>query len=205
VGCWFCIVPAMEGKEFTLIPEFIPRPILCDNNLSGLPIDYQAYIVAQYQGMGVKLRDANSGFEPRTFTREVYEIWRSLIDEGGGPWRFAYDDMEERTEALAVMKMLKDVRGKRKQVYTLIGNEPFDACMFRIQEVIDQGCEPYAQPLMKLNALDKKPWVRFDWTERRLLDVARWVNRYLYKYSTFEEYRGPIKTKHIALEQGSLL
>lgn len=205
VGCWFCIVPAMEGKEFTLIPEFIPRPILCDNNLSGLPIDYQAYIVAQYQGMGVKLRDANSGFEPRTFTKEVYDLWRPLVDEGGGPWRFAYDDMDERDEALAVMKMLKDVRGKRKQVYTLIGNEPFDACMFRIQEVIDNGCEPYAQPLMKLNALDKKPWVRFDWTERQLLDVARWVNRYLYKYSTFEEYRGPIKTKHIALEQGSLL
>lgn len=32
VGCWFCIVPAMEGREFTLLPEFTPRPILTDNN-----------------------------------------------------------------------------------------------------------------------------------------------------------------------------
>ena len=36
VGCGFCIVPAMEGREFTLIPEFKVRPILCDNNLSAL-------------------------------------------------------------------------------------------------------------------------------------------------------------------------
>src|SRR3546814_6524258 len=22
VGCWYCVVPAMEGKSFTLLPEF---------------------------------------------------------------------------------------------------------------------------------------------------------------------------------------
>ena len=27
VGCWFCIVPSMEGREFTLIDDFVPRPI----------------------------------------------------------------------------------------------------------------------------------------------------------------------------------
>lgn len=32
VGCGFCIVPAMEGREFTFIPDFTPRPVLCDNN-----------------------------------------------------------------------------------------------------------------------------------------------------------------------------
>ena len=37
VGCSFCIVPKMEGREFTLLPDFTPRPILCDNNLSALP------------------------------------------------------------------------------------------------------------------------------------------------------------------------
>jgi hypothetical protein len=36
VGCWFCIVPAMEGKNFTLLPDFPVRPILCDNNLAAL-------------------------------------------------------------------------------------------------------------------------------------------------------------------------
>jgi hypothetical protein len=43
VGCWFCIVPKMEGRDFTLLPDFPVRPILCDNNLSALPADYQKY------------------------------------------------------------------------------------------------------------------------------------------------------------------
>lgn len=90
--CWFCIVPKMEGKTFTLIPDFPVRPVLCDNNLSALPVEYQEYIIRRYQEAGVSLTDANSGFEPMTFTPDVYERWKSLINEGGGPWRFAYDE-----------------------------------------------------------------------------------------------------------------
>ena len=85
VGCWFCIVPAMEGKEFTLLPDFPVRPILCDNNLSALPADYQDHIIARYQGDGVQLLDANSGFEPRTFNGAVYERWRVIAARGASP------------------------------------------------------------------------------------------------------------------------
>lgn len=67
VGCWFCIVPKMEGKNFTLLPDFPVRPVLCDNNLSALSAEYQDHIVARYQAAEVPLLDANSGFEPRTF------------------------------------------------------------------------------------------------------------------------------------------
>lgn len=139
VGCWFCIVPKMEGKEFTLLPDFPVRPVLCDNNLSGLPAEYQDYIIERYRSEGVKLTDANSGFEPRTFDESVYLRWKPLINAGGGPWRFAYDELRERTEATAVMKMLKDEPAKRKRVYVLIGNEPFADCMQRIEEVIAGG------------------------------------------------------------------
>ncbi len=204
VGCWFCIVPKMEGKEFTLLPEFTPRPILCDNNLSGLPADYQNHIVRKYQSAGVKLKDANSGFEPRTFTPDVYQRWMPLVNEGRGPWRFAYDDMDERQDVLRVMAMLEDEPTKRKRVYTLIGNEPFDDCMHRIQEVIDNGCEPYAQPVMKLNALDRKPWVRFDWTESLLMDVARWCNRMIWKVAPFSEYSRNTKTPFVCETQQAM-
>lgn len=176
VGCWFCIVPAMEGREFTLIPDFPVRPVLCDNNLSALPADYQDHIIERYRAEGVALEDANSGFEPQTFTPEVYERWRPLINAGRGPWRFAYDELGERSDVIRVMGMLEAEPARRKRVYTLIGNEPFDYCMQRIQEVIDHGCEPYAQPVMKLNALVREPWVRHDWTADRLRAVARWVN-----------------------------
>lgn len=188
VGCGFCIVPAMEGKEFTFIPDFTPRPILCDNNLSALPADYQQHIIDRYTAAGVPLYDANSGFEPITFTPDVYARWAPLVNAGRGPWRFAYDETKERTEVLRVMKMLDAEPAGRKQVYTLIGNEPFDDCIKRIDEVIKFGCEPYAQPMMKLTSLDRKPVVRFDWTEQKLKDVARWTNRRLWRNIPFSEY-----------------
>jgi hypothetical protein len=188
VGCWFCIVPAMEGREFTLIPDFTPRPIHCDNNLSALPAEYQDHIIRRYQDAGVTLQDANSGFEPITFTPDVYARWKPLVNAGRGPWRFAYDETKERAQVLQVMRMLAGEPQKRKRVYVLIGNEPFAECMVRIQEVIDHGCEPHVQPLMKLAALDREPWVRFDWTDQKLRDVARWANGWVWKRAPFAEY-----------------
>jgi hypothetical protein len=194
VGCWFCIVPKMEGREFTLLPDFPVRPILCDNNLSALPSDFQAHIIARYVDAGVALRDANSGFEPRTFSPDVYHRWRPLISAGGGPWRFAYDERREGADVRRVMRMLADEPQRRKRVYVLIGNEPFDDCMQRIQEVIDAGCEPHVQPFIKLNATERIPNVRHDWTEQRLRDVARWANGWVWKRAPFSEYDRHRKT-----------
>jgi hypothetical protein len=188
VGCWFCIVPKMEGKEFTLLPNFPVRPILCDNNLSALPADYQDHIISRYQDEGVLLRDANSGFEPITFTPDVYARWKSLLNSGRGPWRFAYDEMKEAPQVRRVMKMLTDEPQKRKRVYVLVGNEPYAECMARIREVITNGCEPHVQPYIKLTSLHREPHARHDWTVQKLKDVARWANGWVWKRAPFEEY-----------------
>lgn len=185
VGCWFCIVPAMEGREFTLLPDFPVRPILCDNNLSALPADYQDHIIGRYKAEGVRLVDANSGFEPRTFDDDVYQRWRAINE---GPWRFAFDDQEEREDVRRVLHMLRAEPAKRKRVYVLIGNEPFESCMARIREVIEWGGEPHVQPYIKLNALQRAPHVRFDWTDQRLRDVARWANGFVWRSAPFDEY-----------------
>lgn len=186
--CTFCIVPKMEGRTFTYIPDFPVRPVLCDNNLSALPADYQDYIIRRYVETGTPLRDANSGFEPVTFNDEVYHRWKGLLNAGGGPWRFGYDQLEERDDVHRVMAMLKGENQKRKRVYVLIGNEPFAACMQRIEEVIAAGCEPHVQPYMKLNALERTPHARHDWTVQLLRDVARWANGWVWKRAPFAEY-----------------
>ena len=185
VGCWFCIVPKMEGREFALLPDFEPRPVLCDNNLSALPADFQDHVVRRYVVAEVPLLDANSGFEPRTFDEEVFRRWEPI---NRGPWRFAYDDAADGPHVERVMKMLAHLPPRRKQVYTLIGNEPFAACMDRIRQVIAWGGEPYAQPFMKLNALVKKPHVRHDWTLYLLRAVQRWVNRRIWRVAPFAQY-----------------
>lgn len=187
-----CSVPAMDGSEFSFFPDFPVRPILCDDNLSALPIDYQKYIIQRYVDTGTPLLDANSGFEPLMFTEEVYRLWQPI---NRGPWRFANDGNEDRVEARRVMKMLADEPAKKKRVYVLVGNEPFDDCMARIQEVIDHGCEPHVQPVMKLNARERKPWVQFDWTERKLKDVARWANGWVWRKVPFSEYDHTFKNK----------
>jgi hypothetical protein len=187
VGCWFCIVPKMEGKAFTLLPDFDPRPVLCDNNLSALPPGFQDHIVNRYKQTGVPLLDANSGFEPRTFDDEVLARWRPI---NRGAWRFAYDDAADGEHVARVMRMLDkyNISARRRQVYTMIGNEPFAACMDRISQVIGWGGEPYAQPFIKLNSLTKTPHVRFDWTDARLRAVQRWVNGRFWKYTPFDRY-----------------
>lgn len=174
--CSFCIVPPMEGTAFTLIPDFVPRPILCDNNLSALPTDYQDYIIRRYQEAGVKLQDANSGFEPVTFSDAVFKRWKKILR---GPWRFGYDTMKERIQVHRVFKMLAEEPEHRKRPYVLIGNEPYDDCMARIHESLSFGCDPHVQPEIKLKANEKKYWVRYDWTRQKLTNVARWVNSHM--------------------------
>lgn len=186
VGCWFCIVPKMEGRTYTELPDFPVRPVLCDNNLSDLAREYQEHIVGRYLATGVPLLDANSGFEPRTFDEEVFRRWSPILK---GPWRFGFDEATEGADVERAFRLLKDVSPRRKQVYTMIGHEPFDVCMERIRRVIAWGGEPYAQPFMKLNALEKRPAIRHDWTPRLLSDVARWVNRRGWRQGDFASYR----------------
>jgi hypothetical protein len=191
VGCWFCIVPKMEGRVFTEVPDFPVRPILCDNNLSGLSPEYQDHIISRYVATGTPLADANSGFEPRTFDEDVFHRWDQILR---GPWRFAFDDQDDRPYVERVMRMLGGVSEKRKRVYVLIGNEPVEACLERINEVIAWGGDPHAQPYIKLNALEKRPHVRFDWSEQLLSDMARWCNGWVWKRVPFAEYKRNLKS-----------
>lgn len=194
VGCWFCIVPKMDGKTFTFLPDFPVRPVLCDDNLSALPGEYQQHIVDRYIAAGIPLLDANSRFEPATFDSEVFARWKPIMR---GPWRFGYDENTEGEAVRRVFVMLKDLAPKHKQVYTMIGHEPFAVCMERILKVIDAGGEPYAQPFIKLNALTKEPAVRHDWTIERLRHVSRWVNRHLWRNVPFADYQKSAKAPRL--------
>lgn len=186
VGCYFCIVPKMEGKQFTLIPDFIPRPILCDNNLSALPVEFQEHIIRRYKETDTPLLDANSGFEPRTFDEDTYHRWKEI---NRGVWRFALDEMGELEDVRRMMQILKDEPSYRKRVYVLIGNEPIQSCYERVMKVIEWGGEPHCQPLMALNTLVKHPQVRHDWTEAKLLDMARWANKWIWRTVRLSDYR----------------
>lgn len=51
------------------------------------------------------------------------------------------------------------------------------------------GGEPYCQPIMSLVTLTKHPQIRYDWTEDKLHDMARWANRWLWRNISLAEYK----------------
>lgn len=178
-ACGLCPVPTIEGNSFRYYPDTQPAKFLLDNNLSALPDEYQDHIIKRYaeDWRGGKV-DANSGFEPHTFTAKTLERWQKF------PlmfWRFGYDDISERDQALEMMARLKSAgfQGERVKVYTMIGNEPIATCRQRIQEVIDAGCHPWPQrlrPLDWMNADPKSLPVRHDWDYQTLVDDQRFYS-----------------------------
>lgn len=188
VGCWFCIVPKLEGSTFTLYHDFTPAPILCDNNLSALPADFQDHIIRRYEETGVRLVDAESGFEPASFTVETFERWRGILRER--PWRFAYDELAERDQVRAMMRVLAPIRSRLKQVYVLAGNEPIESCYQRAIEVIAWGGEPHVQYIRPLDWLGDPATLRhrFDWNEQRGKDFCRFFNRRIWKAAGIASY-----------------
>lgn len=187
VNCWYCPVTPMEGREFTLYYDFEPAPILCDNNLSALPKDFQSHIVNRYLNAGVPLLDANSGFEANVFDQDTYERWKPVMR---GAWRTAFDILPRHRAVQQALGILRDEPRKKKRIYVLIGNEPMESCFERATKVLEWGGEPHCQAVMPLDALNKDDFtIRYDWTISRLKHFARYFNRFLWKYTTLSDYR----------------
>ena len=189
VNCYFCIVPRLEGLTFTLDWDFQPAPILCDNNISALPSEFQDHVVKRYRQAGVMLKDANSGFEPRAFTEETYLRWKDTLR---GPWRFALDEMRELNEVLDMMRILKDVSPRKKLAWVLVGNEPIAQCHERAQKIIEHGGEPFCQYILPLTWLGDPRTLRprHDWTYRLGKDFCRYYNRRIWRAAPIYEYSG---------------
>lgn len=175
-ACGFCPVPQIEGAAFRLYPDAEPAALLLDNNLSALPDDYQEHIISRYAGWRRGRRvDANSGFEPHTFTEATAKRWERF------PllcWRFGYDDLSERDEALRMLRLLRSRghTGSRVRVYCLIGNEPFADCLQRVREIIKQGAHPWPQRVRPLDWLGGPLPCRHDWDEPTLIAFQRFYS-----------------------------
>lgn len=172
-ACGNCPVPAIEGNKFTMYPDAACAPLLLDNNLSALPVDFQKHIINRYeQDWRGGLVDANSGFEPHSFNAETLKRWERFPLRY---WRFGFDDMAEKTEAIEMMQLLSwhGYSGEKVRVYTLIGNEPVKTCLARIRMVIEAGFHPWPQRVRPLNWLGGKLPCRHDWTEEDLIAVQR--------------------------------
>lgn len=175
-ACGLCPVPRIEGTSFRLYPNAEPAPLLLDNNLSALPDAYQDHIIKTYAAKWKKGRvDCNSGFEPHTFNEKTLERWKKFPL---ACWRFGYDDISERDEALEMMRLLKahGIKGEKVRVYTLIGNEPKAICQQRMKEVIENGMHPWPQRLRPLSWMSGPLPCLHDWDEPTLIAYQRFYS-----------------------------
>lgn len=196
-----CSVPQMEGWRFTLYQEITPAPVILDNNLSALPREHQAWIVARTKAAGFTSVDANSGFEPRSLRPWTMDLWRTLPLVA---WRFAYDELAERKAVLRAMGILDEagISRRARRIYCLAGNEPVDDCERRVNEICSWGCLPIVQRRRPLDWMGGPLPVLHDWTEQRLIDFQRWGNR-LARGLSFSEYRRGHKDRHAVGEMFS--
>lgn len=192
-ACGLCPVPKIEGNAFRYYPDSKPAKMLLDNNLSALPDEYQEYIIKSYADnwRGGKV-DCNSGFEPHTFNAETMDRWAKFPLMA---WRFGYDDTTERDQALAMMDLLAETGYVKDdvRVYTMIGNEPIEACHERILEVVNRGFFPWPQrvrPLDWLGPVGTLP-TRYDWDEDTLVAYQRFYSIPMLWRKFLKEKRSP--------------
>lgn len=93
-------------------------------------------------------------------------------------WRFGYDDITERDQALEMMAVLKHYgySGQKVRVYTMIGNESPELCVQRIKEVIAHGFHPWPQRLRPLDWISGPLPVFHGWNEPDLIACQRFYS-----------------------------
>ena len=189
--CGFCVVKAKEGelRQASEIADIInPRSnriTLYDNNLPADPECLDK--LAEIQGRGLVV-DISQGIDVRKMTEELAislgktRFLRSL--------HYAWDLMPFEANVLEGITLLsKHVKTWRHMCFVLCGyNTSHEEDMYRAMKLASLGVAPY---IMKYNNRTDDVWLNH---------FARWINAFIYKTDTFENYHGWVKAqKMVAL------
>ena len=169
--CKFCAVPKIEG-EFREIPDFTPRPIVCDNN-------FLASSRKHFDNVIDKLKvfpyvDFNQGLEAKLFAPRIVD---RLVELKHVRVRFAFDNLSDErcvvdAISLARKKGLNDIG-----CYVLFGfkDTPKEA-LYRVELLRALKVDVYAMRFQPLDTLKKNEFVAVDkgWTEYELKRFSRY-------------------------------
>jgi len=184
VGCYFCIVPKIDGRSMVEYVDFPLAPVIMDDNILACSVEHQERVIEKLVKQNYRAVDLNSGFEPSYFTSDSFsfERFNRLPLKF---WRLAFDTISEEKPVREMMRLLREagIASRNIRVYCLSGNEPFENCHYRAEKIIEWGGEPHVQALIPLNALAKTPVVQkqFGWSEQKLTDFGRYYNRWLWR------------------------
>lgn len=192
VGCYFCIVPKIDGKVMLEYDDFDPAPVVVDDNIVRASWKHQRLVVRRLKEAGFESVDFNSGFEPLYFEERHIDLYGQLPLKY---WRIAFDERKEWKEVRRTIRMLRTsgVPEKKISCYVLAGNESFSDCMWRAEKVIEWGGEPRIQMMKPLNWLKprKDVWINpaFDWTPELSINFPRYWYSYAWRRVSWDAWR----------------
>jgi hypothetical protein len=191
VGCYFCIVPKIDGTTMIEYSDFDPAPVIVDDNILRSSWAHQQLVVDRLLEAGFKSIDFNSGFEPLFLEQKHVDLYGQLPLKH---WRIAFDELKEWREVRKAIRLLRanGVPQKRIFCYVLAANEPFEACMWRAQKVVEWGGEPRIQMMKPLNWLlpRNQTWInpKHDWTPEQSINFPRYWYSYAWRRVSWDEW-----------------
>jgi hypothetical protein len=192
VGCYFCIVPKIDGKTMLEYDDFDPAPVVVDDNILRSSWRHQELVVEKLEASKFKFVDFNSGFEPLFLEQKHIDLYGRLPIEF---WRVAFDERSEWKEVRRSIKLLRanGITKRRISCYVLAGNESFADCMWRAKKVVEWGGEPRIQMMKPLNWLQPRStvWIspKYDWDHARTINFARYWYSYAWRRMKWGEWK----------------
>ncbi|MCP4537711.1 MAG: hypothetical protein GY832_11235 [Chloroflexi bacterium] len=185
--CPFCAVPIIEG-ELTELSDWVPRPIVCDNNLLACSQAHFNRVIDSLKPL--KEIDFNQGLDARLLTKHHADRIAELDLHAV---RLAWDDTRSESQFMRAFELLRSVGipARRIRVYVLIGfdDTPEDA-LYRLQTVRGLKTHPNPMRYQPLNAQKRNEYVAPNWTDRKLKRYMRyWSRLRWFSGIPFEEFR----------------
>ena len=187
--CKFCIVGQTEG-DLVELREWIPRPIVCDNNLTATSKVHFDRVVDSLKGIGGI--DINQGLSAALITphqaSRLAELDMRCI-------RFAWDSVGYESKFRRGWDIVRQVGfpSSKITVYVLIGyNDTPDEALYRLETVRGLGGSPFPMRYQSLDCAKRNSFVGDSWTHKELVRFCRyWANLRITRRIPFAEFQYP--------------
>jgi len=183
--CLFCSVPKVEGS-FKEISDFIPRPIICDNNFTASSRKHFDKVVDKLKNF--PFVDFNQGLEAKKFTPYIADRIGELKKV---QVRFAFDHIKTEKFVVDAINLARKKGLKNISCYMLIGfNDTPEESLYRAKLLRSLKVQIYVMRYQPLDSKKKDQYIATEkgWTDYELKRFKRyWRGQGLYKNS-FEDY-----------------
>jgi hypothetical protein len=187
-NCSFCAVPKIEG-DFRELKDWIPAPIICDNNLLASSQKHFDTVIDRLKGF--KGVDFNQGLDARLLNihhiERLQELWLPTL-------RFAWDNTKDEAVVMdTIGKVLKAGFAKRRvHCYVLFGfNDTPEDALYRAETLKALGIKPFLQRYQPLDTLVKDSHIGKGWTEAEMHRFQHyWCRQNWFSKIPYAEFEG---------------